>query len=262
MYDYSLPICVSVQHMHAHKDRRECHIPWDCCGSCESSCGYWELNLGALQEQQVNFTPEPSPQLTPTHSHPFKTNSQLCVSFPCVSLMYSTLSLVGARVWWIKVNTAVKVFYSQLVNNGIAHSYTGRRGWAGIARDIKNAFLAKGQESSIRAFFPLQIVHIFLSLIIQKQLNRKTSSVIYISPWWELACKNHFTYVEFKVFYLLGVNFSFHGRAPWSPYRQYHFYQASGNSFTNLRFHFWKIKLSVHFFWKNQVVTIKGFLWV
>lgn len=64
MYKFSLPICMSVQHMHAHKDRRECHIPWDCCGGCKSPCGYWELNLGALQEQQVNCTPEPSPQLT------------------------------------------------------------------------------------------------------------------------------------------------------------------------------------------------------
>lgn len=110
-------------------------------------------------------------------------------------------------------------------------------------------FLAKGQESFIFSFFfpfffPFffKLFTIFWSLIIQKELNGKTSSVIYISPWWKLECKNNFTYVEFNVFYVLGVNFSFWGRAPGSPNRQYHFCEAVGSCFANLRFHFWKIK--------------------
>lgn len=87
---------------------------------------------------------------------------------------------------------------------------------------------------------------IFLSLITQKQLNGKTSSVINILVLDEnsnvriiLPTRN------LKFFYLLKVNFSFQERAPWSPYGWNHFHQASGNIFTNLRFHFEKIKCPV-----------------
>lgn len=48
-------------------------------GGCELSCGYWELNLGALQEQQVLLTDEPS--LQPPCRNNFNMNFFLPVSF-------------------------------------------------------------------------------------------------------------------------------------------------------------------------------------
>lgn len=81
----------------------------------------------------------------------------------------------------------------------------------------------------------------FLSLITQKQFNRKTSSVINILVLDEnYNVRKILPTRNLKFFYLLKVNFSFHERALRSPYRQNHFHQASGNTFTNLRFHFEK----------------------
>ena len=75
MHTGVLPACMSVRHMHALRLKR----PEEGIGSprttygCELPCGFWEWNLGPLENQPVFLTPEPSPTgprpLTGVESH-------------------------------------------------------------------------------------------------------------------------------------------------------------------------------------------------
>lgn len=54
-------VCTLLACMVPTETRRGPQNPWDCCiDGCELPCGFWEPNLGSLEEHQTLLTTEPS----------------------------------------------------------------------------------------------------------------------------------------------------------------------------------------------------------